>query len=201
MNKLLIPRPAFALRFMMNKLHLSSLTSCAPKICSLLLITVFGLTQALIPSVAKARPKARLVFFESYYVGPKNLSNGFSMPTGIGKSSGKSIRKTDHGDMVYGWQFPETIGPGGAKFQIGAAASANGKGGGVNAVIGCIGIPVQETNLYADVSVIANPGEGVKKASQAYTIVPRPAYESSFVDFKIRCHGGFDMVFRYNVEQ
>jgi hypothetical protein len=68
-------------------------------------------------------------------------------------------------------------------------------------VIGRIGIPVQETNLPADMSVGAKPGEGLKKAFQSYTIVARPAYESKIVEFAIRCHGGFDVVFRYTVEK
>jgi hypothetical protein len=201
MNKFIIHRAALALRFTVNKLHLSSLTSSAPKTCSLLMIIVFGLTQLPIHSAAKVRPKARLVFSTSFYSGPSPLNPGFGMPSGLGKTIGKCIRKTDHGDALYSWQMPEEITSEGAKFQIGVAARASEKGGGLDAVIGCIGIPVKETNLSADIGVAAKPGEGLKKVSRSFTILTRPAYESSFVDFRVRCHGGFDVVFRYTVEQ
>jgi hypothetical protein len=200
MNKLTISRAALAFRVMANKLHPSSLVSCTPKTCGLLLIVVLGLIQMPTPSVAKARPKARLVF-DTSYTELVNQGSGFSNPTGIGTTTGKSIRKLPEGDAVYSWKFPETISPAGATFQIGVAARANNSGGGISAVIGWIGNYVQEQDKPSEVSVGAKPGEGLKKASETFTIIPKEAYESPQVLFKIRCHGGFDVVFRYNVEQ
>jgi hypothetical protein len=200
MNMFRNPHADRALRFMVNKLHLPSVSSCAPKICSLLLVMVFGLTQAVMPSVAKAPRRARLVFFGSKKVF-ESPDKSFGEPSGIGTTTGKCIRRTPEGDTLYSWQFPETIGPAGAKFQIGVAARAKEKGSGISAVIGLVGTPVQETNLPRDISVAAKPNEGLKQAVQTFTFVPQPAYESKVVQLQIRCHGGFDVVFYYQVEQ
>jgi hypothetical protein len=71
-------------------------------------------------------------------------------------------------------------------------------------VIGWIGSYVYQEEgkeTPSEVSIGSKPGEGVKKASWTFTIIPYEYYESSQVLFKIRCHGGFDVVFRYTVEQ
>ena len=200
MNKFMIPRTALALRSMLNNLHLSSVTSYRPKACSLLLIIVFGLTQLPMPSAAKARPKARLIF-DTSYVSSKSSDTSFGAPSGIGTTTGKSIRKLPEGDAVYSWRFPETISPAGATFIIGVAAKANGSGGALGATISWLGSFVKDEGKPSSVDVYAKPGEGLQTAKETYTIVPQEAYDSPQVLFSIRCNGGFDVVLRYTVEQ
>ena len=195
MKKFMISRTAIALRFMVNKLHLSSIKSFAQKTCSLLLIMFFGLTQLPIQSEAKTLRKARLVF-DTSYLQLVNQGTGFSNPEGIGTAKGKSTRNLPEGDAVYAWSFPQTISPEGAEAQIGLAAKAKETGSGMSAVMSCIGIAT-----CSEISVIAKPGEGKKEARGSFKIVPQPAYETQVVYFTIRLHGGFDVVFRYRVEQ
>lgn len=203
MNKFMIPPAALALRAMINKLHLASLTSCAPKHRSVFLLLVLGLIPALTPSVANAQ-KARLVFSTSY-IDPASVNQGagFQQPSGIGGLSGTAIRDTIFGKANYSWTMPGTIGSEGAPCTIGAQVKTKEEtlGATMEAVISCLGEVDVKENTTPQVNVFAGYKES-KEATGTFTLVPRNYSEDRYyLELAVRLHGGMDIRFRYNIEQ
>lgn len=172
---------------------------------SLMVFLGLAVIQTPLPSIATPRnaQSVRLVFETSWVDQDPQVYHRENITTldGQGKSSGKATYASPSGTRTFEWDFPETIGSGGATLRITVKAKPH-ENQGLDTSIDLIGINVKETDRSLQVYVSARYPQGEQVNTQTFTIIPAAAYDPQNPPvFRVRCAGSLDMLFRYTVEQ
>jgi hypothetical protein len=132
-------------------------------------------------------------------VDPEVSVNGFQQPSGIGGPSGTVTKVVSEGKETYEWRVPQVIGSQGAPLTVKVKVTTTT--GNLNAVISLMfwTLPAGQETQSADVGAGVSCS-GTDEASGTYTVVPGSP-DKHYIDYVIRVTGGFDVVFRYNVER